>query len=110
MNDMKTEFNAQIINETPEYYRVNNRGGYTDFTVKVDNNGNAEIWIVEVKNGPSAALNTNQKFNYSEINNGMIPIINGPTSPFYTNNPVTIRVIVIHYNGPLRAIYSPFSF
>lgn len=67
-----------------------------------------EIVIVEVKNGPNASLNTNQKINYSRINSGEIPVFTGPNGSVVPIN-TQIRVIVIHYTATSRVIFSPYK-
>lgn len=96
---------GKVIGERPAKYNLEGgRSGYTDLIVELQ----GEIVIVEVKNGPSAALNTNQKTNYPRINSGEIPVFSGPNGSVVPQN-TTIRVIVIHYTATGRIIYSPYK-
>ncbi|PIE49677.1 MAG: hypothetical protein CSA39_01275 [Flavobacteriales bacterium] len=67
-----------------------------------------EIIIVEVKNGPTARLNSNQKINYPEINRGQTPIFDGPNGSVVPQNR-TIKIIVIKYTASGRIIFSPYK-
>lgn len=96
---------GKVIGERPAKYNLESgRSGYTDLIVEME----GQIVIVEVKNGPSAALNTNQKLNYPEINSSEIPTFPGPNGSVVPQN-TTIRVIVIHYTAEGRIIYSPYK-
>ena len=83
---------GKVLGERPAKFYLEGRSGYTDLIVEYE----GKIVILEVKNGPSAALNTNQKINYSRINSGEIPAFSGPNGNVIPQN-TTIRVMVIHY-------------
>nr|WP_299067259.1 DUF6443 domain-containing protein [uncultured Allomuricauda sp.] len=117
LKDLK-KIGAKILGRSPAKYTLNERSGYTDLLAEID----GEIVMVEVKYGESynstsnpGKINPNQRINYSRINDGALPSLQGPNGVNALNsttvpaaNPFKVIVIYYPYAGAAPIIYSPW--